>query len=214
MGSCSWPVLISPYQTSKIARTTVDLPVLFWAVLLPSHAGMAHALALALKMLREHQKLWSRPREVCRNKSVTFCSSGTKTFLAFLIIGCGFRSSSVNLCLRGLKSSPPGTLDSTKSAGSGLKFTSTSTQSGSMGLGVFLSFCGGDSGNNTRSYNTFSRMKRTEKPAWLPLFTVLLWAVINSIVWYFLKVHLVLYSCWYREKLRNPVCNTNSRNIC
>lgn len=116
-------------------------------------------LALYVKMFGQSHKLRSRPREVCSNKSVTFCSSGTKTFLAFLIIGCGFRSSSVNLCLRGLKSSPPGTLDSTKSAGSGLKFTSTSTQSGSMGLGVFLSFCGGDSGNN-RSYNTFSRMKK------------------------------------------------------
>lgn len=117
-------------------------------------------LTLYVKMFGQRVKLWSGPKKVCSNKSVTFCSSGTKTFLAFLIIGCGFRSSSVNLCLRGLKSSPPGTLDSTKSAGSGLKFTSTSTQSGSMGLGVFLSFCGGDSGNNRKSHNTFSRIKR------------------------------------------------------
>ena len=76
---------------------------------------------------------------------VTFCSSGTKTFLAFLIMGWGFRSSSANLCFRGLKSSPPGTLDKTRSAGSGLKFTSTSTQLGSMGLGVSLSFSKEDS---------------------------------------------------------------------
>lgn len=76
---------------------------------------------------------------------VTFCSSGTKTFLAFLIMGWGFRSSSANLCFRGLKSSPPGTLDKTRSAGSGLKFTSTSTQFGSMGLGVSLSFSKEDS---------------------------------------------------------------------
>lgn len=76
---------------------------------------------------------------------VTFCSSGTKTFLAFLIMGWGFRSSSANLCFRGLKSSPPGTLERTRSAGSGLKFTSTSTQLGSMGLGVSLSFSREDS---------------------------------------------------------------------
>ena len=66
----------------------------------------------------------------------TFCSSGTKTFLAFLIIGCGFSSSSENLCLRGLNSSPPGTLDRTRSVGSGWKLTSTSMASGSMGEGV------------------------------------------------------------------------------
>lgn len=78
----------------------------------------------------------------------------------------------MNLCLRGLKSSPPGTLDSTKSAGSGLKFTSTSTQSGSMGLGVFLSFCSGDSGKNRRSYNTFSRMKRINSETKLGIYLV------------------------------------------
>ena len=63
----------------------------------------------------------------------TFCSLGTNTFLAFLIMGCGFSSSSENLCFLGLNSSPPGTLDSTRSVGSGWKFTSTSMASGSMG---------------------------------------------------------------------------------
>ena len=156
---CSCPVIVSWYQTSKIARTAVDLPILFLAVLLPNHVGIVHYLYMS-KCLDKESENFDRRLEKFAAINVTFCSSGTKTFLAFLIIGCGFRSSSVNLCLRGLKSSPPGTLDSTKSAGSGLKFTSTSTQSGSMGLGVFLSFCRGDSGDNRRSYNTFSRMKR------------------------------------------------------
>lgn len=69
----------------------------------------------------------------------TFLSSGTNTFLAFLIIGCGFSSSSENLCLRGLNSSPPGTLDRTRSVGSGWKLTSTSIASGSIGDGVLRS---------------------------------------------------------------------------
>lgn len=74
-----------------------------------------------------------------REQEATFCSSGTNTFLAFLIIGCGFSSSSENLCLRGLNSSPPGTLDKTRSVGSGWKLTSTSIASGSMGDGVLRS---------------------------------------------------------------------------
>lgn len=73
------------------------------------------------------------------HKQPTFCSSGTNTFFAFLIMGCGFSSSSENLCLRGLNSSPPGTLDSTRSVGSGWKFISTSMASGSMGDGVLRS---------------------------------------------------------------------------
>lgn len=72
-------------------------------------------------------------------QQATFWSSGTKTFLAFLIIGCGFNSSSENLCLRGLNSSPPGTLDKTRSVGSGWKLMSTSMASGSMGDGVLRS---------------------------------------------------------------------------
>lgn len=153
--SCSCPVIISWDQTSKNSSWLAN------SILHGTSAQSHKCIRFIRQNVRtKNQELWSRPREVYSNKSVTFCSSGTKTFLAFLIMGCGFRSSSVNLCLRGLKSSPPGTLDSTKSAGSGLKFTSTSTQSGSMGLGVFLSFCGGDSGNNRRSYNTFIKMKR------------------------------------------------------
>lgn len=72
-------------------------------------------------------------------RGTTFCSSGTNTFLAFLIIGCGFSSSSENLCLRGLNSSPPGTLDRTRSVGSGWKLMSTSMAFGSMGEGVLRS---------------------------------------------------------------------------
>lgn len=75
----------------------------------------------------------------CLFSELTFCSSGTNTFLAFLIMGCGFSSSSENLCLRGLKSSPPGTLDRTRSVGSGWKLMSTSMASGSMGDGVLRS---------------------------------------------------------------------------
>lgn len=95
--------------------------------------------------VRKHSPLNQGCTFIYNRYQVTFCSSGTKTFLAFLIMGWGFRSSSANLCFRGLKSSPPGTLERTRSAGSGLKFTSTSTQLGSMGLGVSLSFSREDS---------------------------------------------------------------------
>lgn len=58
----------------------------------------------------------------CR-RCFTFCSLGTSIFRAFLIIGCGFSSSSEKRCRRGSKASWPGTLDSARSAGSGSKFT-------------------------------------------------------------------------------------------
>lgn len=53
----------------------------------------------------------------------TFCSSGTTIFLAFLIIGWGFSSSSLKQWFLGSNASWPGTLDKAKSAGSGSKFT-------------------------------------------------------------------------------------------
>lgn len=49
----------------------------------------------------------------------TFRSSGMKTLRAFLIMGCGFSSSSENLRLRGSNISWPGMLDRARSAGSG-----------------------------------------------------------------------------------------------
>lgn len=67
---------------------------------------------------------------------LTFCSSGTWIFLAFFMMGWGLSSSSENRCLRGSKVSWPGMLDRAKSAGSGSKVISTSTVSGSTGLGV------------------------------------------------------------------------------
>lgn len=67
---------------------------------------------------------------------LTFCSSGTWIFRAFFMIGWGLSSSSEKRCLRGSKVSWPGILDRAKSAGSGSKVISTSTVSGSTGLGV------------------------------------------------------------------------------
>ena len=49
----------------------------------------------------------------------TFRSSGMKTLRAFLIMGCGFSSSSENLRLRGSNISCPGMLERARSAGSG-----------------------------------------------------------------------------------------------
>lgn len=49
----------------------------------------------------------------------TFRSSGMKTLRAFLIMGCGFSSSSENLRLRGSNISWPGMLERARSAGSG-----------------------------------------------------------------------------------------------
>lgn len=49
----------------------------------------------------------------------TFRSSGMKTLRAFLIMGCGFNSSSENLRLRGSNISWPGMLERARSAGSG-----------------------------------------------------------------------------------------------
>lgn len=68
--------------------------------------------------------------------TLTFCSSGTWIFRAFFMIGCGFSSSSEKRCLRGSKVSWPGILDKARSVGSGSKVISTSTVSGSTGLGV------------------------------------------------------------------------------
>lgn len=71
----------------------------------------------------------------------TFRSSGMKTLRAFLIMGCGFSSSSENLRLRGSNISWPGMLERARSAGSGSYPTGTWMVSGSMGLGV-LRFAG------------------------------------------------------------------------
>lgn len=67
---------------------------------------------------------------------LTFCSSGTWIFRAFFMMGWGLSSSSEKRCLRGSKVSWPGMLDRAKSAGSGSNVISTSTVSGSTGLGV------------------------------------------------------------------------------
>ncbi len=80
--------------------------------------------------------------KLTQSLSLTFASSGTNTFLAFLIMGCGLSSSSEKRCLRGLKSSPPGMLDRTRSVGSGWKATFTSISSGSIGGGVTRSTLG------------------------------------------------------------------------
>lgn len=66
----------------------------------------------------------------------TFISSGMKTLRAFLIMGCGFSSSALNLRLRGSKISCPGTLERARSAGSGSYPVGTWMESGSIGLGV------------------------------------------------------------------------------
>lgn len=107
---------------------------------------------------------------------LTFCSSGTKTFLAFLIIGCGFSSSWENLCLRGLNSSPPGTLDRTRSVGSGWKLMSTSMASGSIGEGVLRS------AESSRGKSKLGH--KTGKRQWTrwPDFTPLLWNLLGSYV--------------------------------
>lgn len=107
---------------------------------------------------------------------LTFCSSGTKTFLAFLIIGCGFSSSWENLCLRGLNSSPPGTLDRTRSVGSGWKLMSTSMASGSIGEGVLRS-AESSRGKSKLGYKTGKR----QWTRW-PDFTPLLWNLLGSYV--------------------------------
>lgn len=93
---------------------------------------------------------------------VTFCSSGTNTFFAFLIIGCGFSSSSEKRCLRGLKSSPPGTLESTRSVGSGWKFTSTSISSGSIAVGV----------TRSASLSTSCKINKNPRHTWITGFAV------------------------------------------
>lgn len=67
---------------------------------------------------------------------LTFCSSGTWIFRAFFMMGWGLSSSSEKRCRRGSKVSWPGMLDRAKSAGSGSNVISTSTVSGSTGLGV------------------------------------------------------------------------------
>lgn len=71
----------------------------------------------------------------------SFKSSGMKTLRAFLIMGCGFSSSSENFRLRGSNISCPGMLERARSAGSGSYPTGTWMVSGSMGLGV-LRFAG------------------------------------------------------------------------
>lgn len=65
----------------------------------------------------------STPLSTCPQPSYqfpfTFRSSGMKTLRAFLIMGCGFSSSSENLRLRGSNISWPGMLERARSAGSG-----------------------------------------------------------------------------------------------
>lgn len=82
--------------------------------------------------------MWGQHAQTCvpHPAKLTFCSSGTWIFLAFFMIGWGLSSSSEKRCLRGSKVSWPGMLDRAKSAGSGSKVISTSTVSGSTGLGV------------------------------------------------------------------------------
>lgn len=78
-----------------------------------------------LKNGAENYQSWplSTPLSTCPQPSYqfpfTFRSSGMKTLRAFLIMGCGFSSSSENLRLRGSNISWPGMLERARSAGSG-----------------------------------------------------------------------------------------------
>lgn len=74
-----------------------------------------HALNMYVK-----EQLSQSVYKQCRHQfQFTFRSSGMKTLRAFLIIGCGFSSSSENLRLRGSNISWPGILERARSAGSG-----------------------------------------------------------------------------------------------
>lgn len=88
-----------------------------------------------------------------------------KTLRAFLIMGCGFSSSSENLRLRGSNISCPGMLERARSAGSGSYPTGTWMASGSMGLGVFR-FAGSSWPGRTQK---FSFILTLSQPKTLPL---------------------------------------------